>query len=108
MRPLGLTGAAHRGGGAARRRATERSVGHAGGVQAKARRRERQAKNAKTKRVRVVQAARQVGEGRVQLSISSVEKTVASGSVAAASVVAPAVSDFWKRVQSGANRMFNF
>jgi hypothetical protein len=44
----------------------------------------------------------------VQLSISSVEKTVASGSVVAASVVAPAVSDFWKRVQSGANRMFNF
>lgn len=37
----------------------------------------------------------------MQLSISSVEKTVASesGSVVVASVVAPAVSGFWKRVQ---------
>ena len=40
MRPKGLKGASHRGGGAAKRRGPERAVGHTGGALAKARRKE--------------------------------------------------------------------
>lgn len=103
MRPKGLKGASHRGGGAAKRRAPERAVGHTGGAQAKAR---RKAQGKKKKNVRVVAAARQMGAGRVQISLSPVGQVATS--VHAVPVVAPAVSGWRARVQASASKLFVF
>jgi hypothetical protein len=106
MRPVRMKGAAHRGGGAAKRRDKSRDVGHNGGAQAKARRKETAKGRAKQRRVRVVAAARQSSSGHVHLSVSSVQQTVPS--VRVATQFAPALSAFMARAQASANRLFVF
>ena len=58
MRPTGMKGAAHRGGGAAKRRDKSRDIGHNGGALARAQRREKAKARGKKRRVRVVAATR--------------------------------------------------
>jgi len=113
-RPVSLKGAAHRGGGA-RRRGPERAVGHNGGALARAKRIEEQRakraqtakKRQKSKRVRVVAAARQVCTGQVQLSLGSVRSAAAAG-VRQAPVSAPQISAFMARAQAAAGKLFTF
>ena len=107
MRPTGMKGAAHRGGGAAKRRDKSRDIGHNGGALARAQRREKAKARGKKRRVRVVVAARQTTAGQVSLSLSSVTQAVSSVRKAPG-VVAPALSAFMARAQASANRMFTF
>ena len=110
MRPTGMKGAAHRGGGAAKRRDKSRDIGHNGGALARAQRREKAKARGKKRRVRVVAAARQTTAGQVSLSLSSVTQAVSSVRKAPGppGVVAPALSAFMARAQASANRMFTF
>lgn len=113
-RPVSLKGAAHRGGGA-RRRGPERAVGHNGGALARAKRIEEQRakraqtakKRQKSKRVRVVAAARQVCTGQVQLSLGSV-RSAAATRLRQAPVSAPQISAFMARAQAAAGKLFTF
>ena len=113
-RPTTLRGASNRGGGA-KRRAPERAVGHKGGALARAKRTEdataKRSQTAKqrrqTKRVRVVAAARQLGHGQVQLSLSS-KASAMPASVQQAPVSAPKISAFMARVQTAAGKLFTF
>ena len=105
MRPARMKGAAHRGGGAAKRRDKSRDVGHNGGALARAQRKEKAKARGKKRRVRVVAAARQTSAGQVSLSLSSVQQAV---SVRVVPVIAPALSAFMARAQAGANKLFTF
>jgi hypothetical protein len=107
MRPTSMKGAAHRGGGAAKRRDKSRDIGHNGGALARAQRREKAKARGKKRRVRVVAAARQTTAGQVSLSLSSVTQAVSSVREAPG-VVAPTLSAFMARAQASANRMFTF
>jgi hypothetical protein len=106
MRPARMKGAAHRGGGAAKRRDKSRDVGHNGGALARAQRKEKAKARGKKRRVRVVAAARQTSAGQVSLSLSSVQQAVSR--VRVVPVIAPALSAFMARAQAGANKLFTF